>query len=420
MDRLSPTDSNTNVIVNSLVGFLDPETTRMLRASTKGYKQSVSGAGSMQFLARRRVQEIAGEMDVDPVAAQQHDWDLTYRLLTTDPFALYYTGNEVDAEIARRMGALMPDDKNTTVNSVVWHMENAAGEGWVDVFKTLLKEEEGKLDNMNWQAFIAEALCSNKLDILSLEEMKVAMSTMSLQDISGNLENVVDWRVSPFVADFFLSHAQYPSDRGVADSAVYQAIKDGNCGLMKVFLKHDIVSFESYIDGSTYIDGADDHYGENWNVTWLAAKHGRLNILQLLLTDPRTEDIELQDYALEEPVKRGYVEIVRLMLSIASVDVQDGVAYSNGIDNAYLSNAVLSDSLDMVKLLLSYNSVYFQSVNLQAALATAVDNDYVWIAVTLLKDPRVGSMSSEVRKHLMVSAEFNGNEMLVKMLLALE
>lgn len=48
MDQAPPTsESNINAVVNSLVGFLDLETTRMLRASTREYRRAVTGAGSM-------------------------------------------------------------------------------------------------------------------------------------------------------------------------------------------------------------------------------------------------------------------------------------------------------------------------------------------------------------------------------------
>lgn len=407
MDRLSPSEQNRNAIVNSLVSFLDPETTRQLRASTRGYKAAVTGAGSMQHLARRRVQEIVGEDLADIAEDKEHDWDLTYRLLTTDPFALYYTGNETDVEIARKMGAPMPGVQNITASSVLRHMQEAARNGWLDVFKVLLKEEENRLTGADYALFIFEALTSEKLNIFSLEEMTLAMSIMSEQDFQENLEGIVDKRVSPYIADFFLSHVPR-FDTIAANSAIYEAVRNGLYALMRVFLKHNLVELGRDIDGEGYAS-EDPYYGRNWNPLWLAAKHGKLNIVELLLSDPRSRDIELNDYALDEAVNRGNVEIVKLML--------DSIAE---IENTYLNDAVLSDNLEMVKLLLSYPSTYFDYVGLQAALVTAVDNDYTWIAATLLKDPRIGSISSEIRKHLMASAEFNGNETLMKMLRSLE
>lgn len=83
---------------------------------------------------------------------------------------------------------MRPDD-DADPNVVLWHMGMAAEKGKVDVFNVLLKQEESKLEDEDWQVFISDALLSNKLDILSLDKMKLAISAMSAQDISNNLES---------------------------------------------------------------------------------------------------------------------------------------------------------------------------------------------------------------------------------------
>lgn len=320
--------------------------------------------------------------------------------------------------VAIQQGAMRPDDE-AGVFTVVWHMEKAAEKGWVDAFKVLLKEEENKLDNGNWQVFIGGALVSGKLDILSLEETTLAMSIMSPEDISSSLENILEARLSPFIANFFLERISVPADVGFAEPLVYHVIQDGSYGLFKVFLKHGLVNFDSAIDGHGYAEEG-GYQNKIWNVTWLAAKLNRLNILRLLLDDPRSRDIEQLYYALIDPIRRGYVEAVRLMMNASPIEIlKDGRRSSRDMNGDYLEMAVLSGSSEMVKVLLSC-PFYHEPILLQDALVTAVNNDYTQIAVTLLSDPRLGSLSAEVRKRLVTNADFNGNAKLVRLLRAPE
>ena len=410
MDRLLPDEYNKVSIVDSIIGFLNPETTYALRTSTRGYRDAVNSIGSRQETLRRQVQEIVG-MPVRAVAGdEQHLWDLTYRLVSTDPFALYYTGSATDDKIAQQMGAQKTD--NTAPSSVQTHLHNAAIAGYADVFEVLLKAEPGypNTDDGSWWTLISYALDNSRLNILSLLAVKNAMAMMTPADVDDCLEDALEvaTNMSPDALDFFLGHSPRPAVHALSNH-VYSAIKNGMYGVVKVLLSHDLVDFSA----SLLLHSGrrkDEYRGREWDVVWLSINYGHLSILRLLLTDPRSQSILMIDYSLETAVRHGYVEIVRLMLDLSPIDPMYGVDW---IDNTYLNTAVRNNLLGMTQLLLSYNSICLEMPYIARALSIAVNNDSTEIAMVLLNDPRCTGIPPGDVARMIATARFNDNAVLL-------
>lgn len=394
MDVAYTCDNRISTVTQCLAEFLTPESVRTLRAASREYRSAVSCAGSLDYLARRQTQRIVGEKITLP-ATSDHDWDRTHALLITDPFALYYTGNELDADIARKAGATLTCDVLTGVNTPIWHIEQAAVNGHFEAFTVLEEHFHESLGVANYSDTIRASLMSGCLEILSLPRVARCLGLMDPDGVNSRLSIIDDYCTPPRVADFFLSNVSLANVD--TNPYLYNIIGRGAYGLVKVFLKHDLVPFGGSIDGAGYASGCDDYYGERWNPLWLAAKCGHLNIVRLLLADPRSKDIVLEECALHHAVEQGFVEIVRPVLD-------SGLAK---IDEVYLPTAAEVGRLEMVKLLLSYPETKFSAY----AIRHAIDNGHTDVALLLLE--HFSDHTALNKKELLKLAAFAGDEAVI-------
>ena len=393
-------DTDTNVIVQSLVDFLNPRDAHAFSLTSQTHHSAVSSTGSLGYIARRQVQRIIGRETITPSC--DHDWDLTHTLLVTDPGALYCTGSPVDADIAKSVGAL-DSSLDADQSRATWEAGDAITAGHLAAFKLREKSERHRLSAEDYIYFISAALMSNRLDILSLPEMVKWIGMLDASDMDNALEIIVDYKTSPSVVDFFLSHA--PPAGIDFNRFIHRIIEDGSYGLVKVALKHDLVPFGGLIDGKTY-SSEDDCYDKMWGPLWLAAKNDRVNIVLLLLSHPRAKEItEMNDDgALHTSVRRGCVEVVRLLLD-------SGLAE---LDEVYLPTVAEKGRLEMVELLLSYPAAKINNY----CVRRAVENEHTEVALLLLRDPT--RLPSDLnKKSLLSSALSAGDETVIAAVRAL-
>ena len=366
MDHSAPSgnSSDLHAVMSSLTPFLTPETTRALRSSTTAHKSAITSAGSSSYLARKQIEELLGQSIAPAPAA--HDWQLTYNLLRTLPSALYYTGSATDAEVAQKSGALLINDDY----GVVTAMTSAARHSRVDAFLVLYEHEQSRLSPANYGSFIITALGSNNLSILSLPVLVAQMPNLSRAAIQTCLAKIVRNVVNPFVADFLLSR-------------IMPALKNIN---MTPRLRKAI-EVASY-DIPNLLEES------NLKPLQLAADYGRLKIVQLMLSHHHGENV-----VIDKPIRRGYTEIVRLLLDAGVVDIKPD----------YLELAVASTRTEMVVLLLSHDLPTVLTPKLmQAALLVAVDNRLTDIAALLQADARIGQISPETLQHIAANVRVDG------------
>ena len=115
----------------------------------------------------------------------------------------------------------------------------------------------------------------------------------------------------------------------------------------------------------------------------LASKNGRLEVVKLLLSDPRVDPSSDYNYAIRMASTYGHLEVVRLLLSDPRVDPSS--------DNNYaIRGASENGHLEVVRLLLTHPKVD-PTANNNYAIRMAIQNGHREVAELLLTDPRVSS-----------------------------
>lgn len=309
------------------------------------------------------VEQILGQSITS--APSSHNWQRTHSLLQTMPSALYYTDNATDTELAQKSGADRLDDGIV----YIYAMTTAAEHGWVDAFQVL--HERCQCTVANYEGFILASLQSNTLSILSLPTMVAQMPNITTSAIELCLRDITQNNTRVFIVDFLLSHIADRLAEINTAKYLYDAIARGAYGIVKVFVKYGLVPLDGdLIAGNDYTV----KYNQNWKPLWLAVRHGHLNIVRLLLADPRAKDIRLLPLALTETIKQRYTEIAQLLLV-------SGIAELHSI---YLPLAVKSGCTEMVAMLLSHQpATVFSAKDLQQAVILAADNELPEIAALL-------------------------------------
>jgi hypothetical protein len=139
-----------------------------------------------------------------------------------------------------------------------------------------------------------------------------------------------------------------------------------------------------------------------------ASKHGHVEVVKLLLGDPRVDPSADDNYAIRFASGKGHVDVVKLLLS-------DPRVIPSAFDSFVIRWASGNGHVDVVKLLLSDPRVD-PSAEYNYAIRWASRNGHVEVVKVLLNDPRVDP--STVDNYAIRFASENGHTKVVKVLLS--
>jgi len=382
------------VIVNSVSVFLDSSATVALRATSSEYKDAVAAAVSTGLVDKRRIEAKINET-LNPLLVR--DWARINNIITMNPVALYYTGDATDAEIAQKLGAKRPANDN----EIIGHLETAAQNGYLEVFKVLLAHLIASgfvLDHSHYQVFISVALYHNHLNILALPEMIEQIRQSTAGDIIDTIEAISDMAdVSPRVLDFYLSHVDLTlvsaDDVDVYLSTVTML---GLIGVIKVLTKYKLFDF-----GARVVVAYDDE--QLWKLFWNAATAGHLDLVKFL-----ANQVDRIPDKIAPVIEAGRVEVMRFLLESGKLD--------GPLSYWEVYAGIETNQPAILRLLLAYPDLMrIESHSIRSWLWSAVNHDRDEIVSILLADPRL-VLTLEQNNELIATAIYNDNQNIERML----
>ena len=370
-------NSDTHSILQCLVAFLTPRCLRAVCVTSCEHSRIVQHIGSRDSIYRAQIHRIVQQHITTPADAV-HDWDLTHTLLTTSPSALYYTGTELDTAVARAM-QVTDFSQKYEVDTVAAAMLDVVQDGYTAAFCVWEASERYRMTREDYNTFLQGALMSHCYDILALPAMLQRLSRVSACTVESYLVTICDYTVPPRMIDLFLHNA--PLAGVDCDPFLCRIISQGVIGAVKVALQHNLVPF-----------GDDMHC---YNPLCTAIHYNHVNIMRLLIADPRCTDIDIGSEVLDRPVKYGHVESARLLLDKYPTSTDHSLA---------LCSAAECGRLEMVQLLLSYPATHIYS----RAVRQATCNGHTEIALLLLSN-RERFLGSLDHRALLDDALFAGD-----------
>ena len=95
-----------------------------------------------------------------------------------------------------------------------------------------------------------------------------------------------------------------------------------------------------------------------------ASQNGHIDIVRLLLKDPRVDPSDLKNYAIQLASQNGHIDVVRLLLDDPRVDPSDD-------NNLAIQYASEYGHIDVIKLLLDDSRVGYDDLNIMRAIQWA-------------------------------------------------
>jgi hypothetical protein len=138
-----------------------------------------------------------------------------------------------------------------------------------------------------------------------------------------------------------------------------------------------------------------------------ASENGHIEVVRLLLTDPRVDPSALDNYAIRFASQNGHLDVVRLLLTDPRVDPSPR-------DNYAIRWVSEIGHLEMVRLLLTDPRVD-PSARDNEAIRLASKNGHVEVVRLLLTDPRVDPSAQD--NQAIYGASYNGHVEVVRLLL---
>lgn len=126
-------------------------------------------------------------------------------------------------------------------------------------------------------------------------------------------------------------------DDSRADAAVAlkEAVKAGSTDCVRMLL--------GAVQPAGVMDGDEDAFGA-LNLVAIACKHGHADVVRLLLADGRVDPGANDDAALREASMHGHTDVVRLLLADARVNpLGDGLIHASGAGHTDIVRALLED-----------------------------------------------------------------------------
>lgn len=392
------------IVLTNVMQFLDRESASVLSTISHDYDVVTEEYKDNILLDKRRVEAEINE-SLDMPGSIGHDWSRTYTILQEHPKVLLYTGSEIDAYIAGKLG-----EKKLPALAMLESMEHYAERGYVTSFAIVMEYygSRDKIKPVHYLTFTLAAVKNNKVGILDSDKIRAYMERMSADDIEEVFQEISESGHSPRTVDFFLSNVRQLSaaDVTMLGSYVCDLIIHGDLSLVRVFLKHGMVRLPASVEEELADERVDldmDYGGCSWNPVYLAAKHGRADILRLLLQEEVVQEIEVFWFNIRAAVRSGHTEVVRIMLEDGRIDLQS---------EPYLPTAVRLGWLEIVKLLVTaYTKDRGEDSQHEwfPLISSGVNNDRADIVRLLLSAPNLAPLSRQERGELIATAKYNGN-----------
>lgn len=392
----SPSEANRDVIVRSVLQFVDPQVAAVLRTTSLGYETSVARAEADRALDKRRVEELIGEALPD---APRHNWAVTRELADFSPFELLYTGNDIDSLVARKLGWEKLDvstSGNLAAAREMLHREVVASAelGNITSLKILLPHLAPITEEM-YKDIIMGAFIHSQQAVLEIPEIFAQLRVYDEDDIEGLLDTGMDENVSPNVLDFVLSSVNLAIGNFDYMWIVRRMITEGSFGFVLVMLKHNIFSpFEQ-----TKIN----HGQSAWIPLNLAAEHGHAKIVRLFLEDPRLASVEELNYPPKKIILGGYADVFRLLMNCGKSNREE----NKDSDMLFAAGA---GRLGIVQMMYEKYAEDEDVFNIHS-LKEAVNNDHTDVALLILSSPVV-HLSQRQKNDLIATARYFGNSVL--------
>lgn len=412
MDTLSPlfgspsspvkssSEADRDIIVRSVLQFIDPEVAQVLRTTSFAYESSVARAEADRALDKRRVEELIGE---ELPNVQVHNWAQTYKLAETSPLVLAYTGNEIDQYVAKKLGWERYDESTPALalaarEKMIKEAEASAETGNVLSLKVVLKYL-GPLTRDEYWSIAMEAIYNLKQAILEVSEIFARIQDADEEDIDAILEATTNSSIPPQMFDFLLTNVDLTRNVPTKFSYLYSLIKDGMIGNVKVMLKHELFNpFEKVVDDQ-YVDNHSIHAYTWWPI-WLAACYGHVDIVAFFLTDPRLDAVKSFTFSMRDVVVHGHERVFRMLFETGKLDDEGG-------EDEYLVLAAKGNHLDIARVIFDRLSTDDWVFNVQP-LRAAVNNDRMEIALLILSSPVV-RLNQQQKNELIATAKYNEN-----------
>ena len=398
----SPSEADRDIIVRTVLQFVDPQVAAVLRTTSSGYETSVARAQSDAVLNKRKVEELIGE-ELPDVAGK--DWAATYALATTFPLALMYTMTDaVDERVGRARGQQKYDQSTPAASLASRHLmvndvKLAAEAGNVLALKVFLAFL-GPLASDQYWSIINEGIANDHIDVLQVPEIFAALQAGEPGAVDGVLEMAADVAVSPLILDFVLTNINLVNAVFDQFSHLYPMIRNGSISSVRVLLKHDLFDpFQKVIGSSEYME-KDSVHGYIWWPIWLAASCGHIDMVALFLEDERLSTTESFHFSLRNVVIHGHEQIFRMLYDTGKLEEEGG-------EDEYLNLAAQAGRLDIARCIferLSGDNLVFNN----RPLRTAVNNDRTQIALLILSSPVI-RLTQQEKNQLIATAKYNGN-----------
>ena len=294
------------IVHNTLIFLVASEDVIRWSWVSKEYLQLVRKLKSNKLIAMRRVENLLG-YSFDNLGCQSQDWNLTYRILSTeDPLvqsALYFTNSEIDRKIAERK-LLKPCAKH------IFRCEKLGVYTLpFQLFKKmflLAVDAVGSYELLQYLIIDASNNCCLEfLEIGGLDQL-IAMSFTD-NNIQDCMNRLVEESNLVFIDRFlYLLKAEWKTTV-MMSSSVEIMVRDNNLRLIKVFHKHGLVDPFEVVEYSKY-DGAYTPFS-------LACKLGRVNIVKFFTSLGNDNAWKHHDinFDLTVLIKRGQIEIFELL-----------------------------------------------------------------------------------------------------------
>lgn len=410
MDTLSPDDSpvksaseaDRDIIVRSVLQFVDPEVAAALRATSFGYETSVARAQRDAVLNKRKVEELIGE-ELPNVAGK--DWAATYALATTFPLALMYTTTDpVDEHVGEARGQKRYDQSTPAASLASRHLmvkdaKLAAEAGNVLALKVFLVFL-GPLTSDQYWSIIDEGITNGHLGVLEVPEIFAALQTAQPGAVESVLKMAANEAVSPLILDFVFANMDLVNSVFDQFPHLYRMIRDGLISSVSVLLKHDLFDpFQKVIGDQNYMN-KDYVHGLVWWPIWLAASFGHTDMVALFLEDDRLSTVDSFKFSLRNIVIQGHEQVFRMLYDTGKLEEEGG-------EDEYLDLAAQAGYLDIARVIferLSEDSWVFNN----RVLCIAVNNNRTEIALLILSSPII-TLTQQGKNQLIATAKYNGN-----------
>ena len=154
-----------------------------------------------------------------------------------------------------------------------------------------------------------------------------------------------------------------PKNKAEIDSAIQKKFQNST---LDEILQYAVNHNNLYLVQYALAQGANPAYKDNWPIEW-AAYHGNIEIVKLLLVDPRVDPSTSDNFAIRWAAFNDHTEVVKLLLADSRVDpsADDYFAIQRAAKNgrAEVLKLLLTDPRVLKKLTAKQKEKYSKYLN---------------------------------------------------------